>query len=130
MKYLHIMPRRTTRRRKVTRRRTSTRLSRFKPKAKAGILGIGRSGKNIIVGAGLYEGVTRVVPNRFGSYQLPINMVLTGAAGQVLGLSQKDMLTAGLKIGTRRVAKNMILPRLGVLSAGNGGQTARAQGGL
>ena len=120
------MPRRTTRRRQVTRRRTSTRLSRFRPKAKAGILGIGRSGKNIVVGAGLYEGVTRVVPNRFGSYQLPINMIITGAAGQVLGLSQKDMMTAGLKIGTRRIAKNMILPRLSGLSGLSAGNNRRA----
>ena len=123
------MVRRTTRRRRTTKRRTS-RLSRFKPRAKAGALIVGRNAKNIVVGAGLYEGVTRVVPNRFGSYQLPVNMIITGAAGSMLGLSQKDMLTAGLKIGTRRIAKNMILPRLAGLSAGNGGQTARAQGGL
>jgi len=125
------MPRRTTRRRKATRRRTS-RLSRFKPKAKAGALGLGRSASNIVAGAALYEAANRVMPNRFGSYQLPANMIAAGFAGQVLFKGgQKDLITAGTKILTRRVAVNMILPRLSGLSAGNGGrtQTARAQGG-
>ena len=124
------MPRRTTRRRKATRRRTS-RLSRFKPKAKAGALGLGRSASNIVAGAALYEAANRVMPNRFGSYQLPANMIAAGFAGQVLFKGgQKDLITAGSKILTRRIAVNMILPKLSGLSAGNGGQTARAQGGF
>jgi len=126
------MPRRTTRRRKATRRRTSTRLSRFRPKAKAGALGLGRSASNIVAGAALYEAANRVMPNRFGSYQLPANMIAAGFAGQVLFKGgQKDLITAGSKILTRRIAVNMILPKLSGLSAGNGGrtQTARAQGG-
>jgi hypothetical protein len=126
------MPRRTTRRRKATRRRTS-RLSRFsRSKAKSGALGLGRSASNIVAGAALYEAANRVMPNRFGSYQLPANMIAAGFAGQVLFKGgQKDLITAGSKILTRRIAVNMILPRLSGLSAGNGGrtQTARAQGG-
>jgi hypothetical protein len=126
------MPRRTTRRRKATRRRTS-RLSRFsRGKAKSGALGLGRSASNIVAGAALYEAANRVMPNRFGSYQLPANMIAAGFAGQVLFKGgQKDLITAGSKILTRRIAVNMILPRLSGLSAGNGGrtQTARAQGG-
>ena len=126
------MPRRTTRRRKAPRRRTS-RLSRFsRGKAQSGALGLGRSASNIVAGAALYEAANRVMPNRFGSYQLPANMIAAGFAGQVLFKGgQKDLITAGTKILTRRVAVNMILPRLSGLSAGNGGrtQTARAQGG-
>jgi len=125
------MPRRTTRR-KTTQRKKTSRLARFKPRAKAGALGLGRSASNIVAGAALYEAATRVMPNRFGTYQLPANMIAAGFAGQVLFKGgQKDLITAGTKILTRRVAVNMILPRLSGLSAGNGGrtQTARAQGG-
>ena len=123
------MPRRTTRRRKATRRRTS-RLSRFsRSKAKSGALGLGRSASNIVAGAALYEAANRVMPNRFGSYQLPANMIAAGFAGQVLFKGgQKDLITAGTKILTRRVAVNMILPRLSGLSglsAGNGGSRNR-----
>ena len=126
------MPRKTTKRKTARRKRTS-RLARFKPRAKSGALGLGRSASNIVAGAALYEAANRVMPNRFGSYQLPANMIAAGFAGQVLFKGgQKDLITAGTKILTRRVAVNMILPKLSGLSAGNGGQiqTARAQGGF
>jgi len=126
------MPRRTTRRKRTTRRRTSrTKLNRAR--VKSGALGLGRSASNIVAGAALYEAANRVIPNRFGSYQLPANMIAAGFAGQVLFKGgQKDLITAGSKILTRRIAVNMILPKLSGLSAGNGGQiqTARAQGGF
>ena len=126
------MPRRTTRRKRATRRRTLRSRLPTRGRAKAGALGLGRSASNIVAGAALYEAANRVMPNRFGSYQLPANMIAAGFAGQVLFKGgQKDLITAGTKILTRRVAVNMILPRLSGLSAGNGGrtQTARAQGG-
>ena len=125
------MPRRTTRRKRATRRRTLRGRLPTRARAKAGALGLGRSASNIVAGAALYEAANRVMPNRFGSYQLPANMIAAGFAGQVLFKGgQKDLITAGTKILTRRVAVNMILPRLAGLSAGKGGQTARAQGGL
>ena len=55
-------------------------------------------------------------------------MMAAGFAGQVLFKGgQKDLITAGSKILTRRIAVNMILPRLTGLTAGNGGQTANTR---
>ena len=124
------MPRRTTRR---TTRRTSRRrryASRIKsaarsPKAKL----LGRNTRNIVVGAVLYEASSRLMPKRFGAYQLGANLIGAGLAGQVMGAGQKDMVSVGTKVLVRRIGKDLILPRLG-LAAGNGGLTARAQGGL
>jgi hypothetical protein len=121
------MPRRTTRRKRTTRRRTTSRFNRSK--AKSGALTIGRSAKNIAIGAALYEATSRIVPNRFGDYQMAVNLGTAGLIGNFMGAGQKDLLTSALKIGTRRAARNLILPRLGLATAaGNNRRVAETYG--
>ncbi len=106
------MPRK---RRAAARRRTSVRRRMTRSNARSGAKILGRSTKNIAVGAVLYEGVTRVAGNQtaaLGSMQLPANMVLTGLAGEAFGGGQKDFISAGTKIGTKRLMDRFLLPRI------------------
>ena len=106
------MPRK---RRATTRRRTSVRRRMTRSNARSGAKILGRSTKNIAVGAVLYEGVTRIAGNQtaaLGSMQLPANMVLTGLAGEAFGGGQKDFISAGTKIGTKRLMDRFLLPRI------------------
>ena len=121
------MPRK---RRATTRRRSSVRRRMTRSNARSGAKILGRSTKNIAVGAVLYEGVTRVAGNQtaqLGTMQLPANMIITGLAGEAFGGGQKDFISAGTKIGAKRLMDRFILPR--ILGASNGSPSAAAQGG-
>ena len=92
------MPRK---RRAATRRRSSVRRRMTRSNARSGAKILGRSTKNIAVGAVLYEGVTRVAGNQtaqLGTMQLPANMIITGLAGEAFGGGQQDFISAGTKI--------------------------------
>jgi hypothetical protein len=55
-------------------------------------------------------------------------MILTGLSAELIGGGQKDFISAGTKIGTKRLIDRFILPR--VFGARSNGQTASAaQGG-
>ena len=117
------MPRR---RRAAAKRRTSVRRRMTRSNARSGAKILGRSTKNIAVGAVLYEGVTRVAGNQtaaLGSMQLPANMILTGLAGEVFGGGQKDFISSGTKIGTKILMDRFLLPRI------LGNTSNRIQGG-
>jgi len=121
------MPRK---RRATTRRRTSVRRRMTRSNARSGAKILGRSTKNIAVGAVLYEGVTRVAGNQtaqLGTMQLPANMIITGLAGEAFGGGQKDFISAGTKIGAKRLMDRFILPR--ILGASGNGRASAAQGG-
>jgi hypothetical protein len=119
------------RRRRATTRRRSVRRRLTRSNAKSGAKILGRSSKNIVTGAVLYEGVTRLAGNQtaqLGTMQLPANMILTGLSAELIGGGQKDFISAGTKIGTKRLIDRFILPR--VFGARSNGQTASAaQGG-
>lgn len=120
------MPRK---RRATPRRRTSVRKRFSRSKAKSGFKIFGRSAKNTVTGAILYEGVTRVLgrhTTQLGSMKLPADMILTGLAGEAFGGGQKDFISVGTKVGVKRMADRFILPR--ILGATNG--SSRTQGGF
>jgi len=121
------MPRK---RRATTRRRTSVRRRMTRSNVKRGGKILGRSVKNIVTGAVLYEGVTRVAGNQtaqLGALQLPANMILTSLVGEAFGGGQKDFASAGMKIGSKRMLDRFILPR--ILRASSNGRASSAQGG-
>ena len=93
----------------------------------------GRSAKNLIVGSALLNVTSRLVgpqTSRAGIYAQPINLIIAGAGSSALGISgQKDLVSAGIKIGGSRAISTQIMPRLMGLSGKNGGTTARTQGG-
>ena len=123
------MPRK---RRAATRRRSSVRRRMTRSNARSGAKILGRSTKNIAVGAVLYEGVTRVAGNQtaqLGTMQLPANMIITGLAGDAFGGGQKDFISAGTKIGAKRLMDRFILPRILGGASTNGRTASAAQGG-
>lgn len=115
---------RTTRRGRARARFTAARKS---PQAKLA----GRSAKNIIIGSGLLNVTSKLVgpqTARAGIYAQPLNLIITGAGSSFLGISgQKDLVSAGLKIGGSRLISTQIEPRLRGMgtSIGTGTTTAR-----
>jgi hypothetical protein len=87
----------------------------------------------LIVGSALLNVTSRLVgpqTSRAGIYAQPINLIIAGAGSSALGISgQKDLVSAGIKIGGSRAISTQIMPRLMGLSGKNGGTTARTQGG-
>lgn len=85
------------------------------PSKKQAIAG-GRSALNIGVGSALIAGTSRVVgpqTARLGIYAQPINLIIAGLAGTyVFKSGQKDLISAGMKIGGSRVLQTQIVPRL------------------
>ena len=129
------MPKRTKTRRKAaprTRRaRARARLSSIRRSPRTQLAG--SSAKNLIVGSALLNVTSRLVgpqTSRAGIYAQPINLIIAGAGSSALGISgQKDLVSAGIKIGGSRAISTQLMPRLMGLSGKNGGTTARTQGG-
>ena len=119
---------RTTRRQRVRERFTAARKS---PRTQLA----GRSAKNLIVGAALINVTSSLVGTqtaRAGIYAQPLNLIIAGAGSSALGISgQKDLVSAGIKIGGSRAISTQLMPRLMGLSGktGNGGTASRSQGG-
>jgi hypothetical protein len=70
--------------------------------------------------------------SRAGIYAQPLNLIITGAGSSFLGISgQKDLVSAGLKIGGSRLISTQIMPRLQALSTrgGPGGAGRMNRGG-
>jgi len=120
----------TRRRARKTTRRSGVRRRLSRASKSRGTKILGRSAKNLATGAILYEGVTRIAPTQsLGTMQMPANMILTGAAGELFGGGQKDFISVGSKVGIKRLMDRYLLPRI---FGGNGNgtaTTARAQGG-
>ena len=94
----------------------------------------GRSAKNLIVGSALLNVTSRLIgpqTARAGIYSQPLNLIATGLGSSALGISsQKDLISAGIKIAGSRAISTQVMPRLMGLSGKNGGTTARTQGGF
>lgn len=133
------MPKRTKTRRKAaprprTRRgRARARLSAARKSPRTQLAG--RSAKNLIIGSALINVTSRLVgpqTARAGIYAQPLNLIIAGAGSSALGISgQKDLVSAGIKIGGSRAISTQLMPRLMGLSGrtGNGGTASRSQGG-
>tara|TARA_R100001086_G_C11759921_1_gene237809 strand:- start:78 stop:491 length:414 start_codon:yes stop_codon:yes gene_type:complete len=108
----------TTRRQRVRERFTAARKS---PRTQLA----GRSAKNLIVGAALINVTSSLVGTqtaRAGIYAQPLNLIIAGAGSSALGISgQKDLVSAGIKIGGSRAISTQIMPRLMGLGSGPGG---------
>jgi len=123
------MPKRTRAKAKRTTRRGRARArftaARKSPRAKLA----GRSAKNIIIGSGLLNITSKLVgpqTSRAGIYAQPINLIIAGAGSSALGISgQKDLVSAGLKIGGSRLISTQIEPRLRGMGTSIGTGTAR-----
>ena len=93
----------------------------------------GRSTKNIISGALIYNVTTKFIgahTARAGVYAMPLNMVISGAIGSSFGLSQKDMISSGAKIAASRLISTQLEPRLaGISGSSNRNGNSRSQGG-
>ena len=128
------MVKKRTNNKKTTRRgrfRTRVRSIRQSPRTQLA----GRSAKNIIIGSGLINATSQIVgpqTARAGIYAQPLNLIITGAGSSFLGISgQKDLVSAGLKIGGSRLISTQIMPRLQALSTrgGPGGAGRMNRGG-
>ena len=128
------MVKKRTNNKKTTRRgrfRTRVRSIRQSPRTQLA----GRSAKNIIIGSGLINVTSKLVgpqTARAGIYAQPLNLIITGAGSSFLGISgQKDLVSAGLKIGGSRLISTQIMPRLQALSTrgGPGGAGRMNRGG-
>lgn len=128
------MPKRTRAKAKRTTRRGRARARvrsiRQSPRTQLA----GRSAKNIIIGSGLLNVTSKLVgsqTSRAGIYAQPLNLIITGAGSSFLGISgQKDLVSAGLKIGGSRLISTQIEPRLRGMSTSIGtGTTRRNSGG-
>jgi len=128
------MVKKRTNNKKTTRRgrfRTRVRSIRQSPRTQLA----GRSAKNIIIGSGLINVTSQIVgpqTARAGIYAQPLNLIITGAGSSFLGISgQKDLVSAGLKIGGSRLISTQIMPRLQALSTrgGPGGAGRMNRGG-
>jgi hypothetical protein len=128
------MVKKRTNNKKTTRRgrfRTRVRSIRQSPRTQLA----GRSAKNIIIGSGLINATSQIVgpqTSRAGIYAQPLNLIITGAGSSFLGISgQKDLVSAGLKIGGSRLISTQIMPRLQALSTrgGPGGAGRMNRGG-
>ena len=125
------MPKRTrAKAKKTTRRgraRARVRSIRQSPRTQLA----GRSTKNIIIGSGLLNVTSKLVgpqTARAGIYAQPLNLIITGAGSSFLGISgQKDLVSAGLKIGGSRLITTQIEPRLRGMSTSIGTGTATAR---
>jgi hypothetical protein len=125
------MPKRTrAKAKKTTRRgraRSRVRSIRQNPRTQLA----GRSAKNIIIGSGLLNVTSKLVgpqTARAGIYAQPLNLIITGAGSSFLGISgQKDLVSAGLKIGGSRLITTQIEPRLRGMSTSIGTGTATAR---
>ena len=93
--------------------------------AKRGTRILGRSVKNLATGAVMYTAFTKVAGSqtaRFGPLALPINMIGTGIVAEVFGGGQKDFISAGSKIGLKRISDIYLMPRIaGQKTGGNTG---------
>ena len=100
----------------ATWKRTSADLS-FRGK-RAGKGSTYDSVKNIFVGSGLINVTSKLVgpqTARAGIYAQPLNLIITGAGSSALGISgQKDLVSAGLKIGGSRLISTQIEPMVSV----------------
>ena len=113
--------RRASRRKRVSRRVSSLRKN---PRAKM----LGRSSKNIAIGAVLVNATSRLVGSqtaRAGVYALPLNLAIAGTVGNAMGAGQKDLVSAGVKIAGSRFISTQLEPRL----MGIGGRNNTQQGG-
>jgi hypothetical protein len=127
---MYMAKRGRARAKKTTRRgraRARFAKARKSPQAKFA----GRNVKNIFVGSGLINITSKLVgqqTSRAGIYAQPLNLIITGAGSSFLGISgQKDLISAGLKIGGSRLISTQIEPRLRGMGAavGTGTTTAR-----
>jgi hypothetical protein len=128
------MVKKRTNNKKTTRRgRFRTRVKSIAKSKRAQVAG--RSAKNIIIGSGLINVTSQIVgpqTARAGIYAQPLNLIITGAGSSFLGISgQKDLVSAGLKIGGSRLISTQIMPRLQALSTrgGPGGAGRMNRGG-
>ena len=113
--------RRASRRKRISRRVSSLRKN---PRAKM----LGRSSKNIAIGAVLVNATSRLIGNqtaRAGVYALPLNLAIAGTVGNAMGAGQKDLVSAGVKIAGSRFISTQLEPRL----MGMGGRNNAQQGG-
>ena len=108
----------TTRRGRARARFTSARKS---PQAQLA----GRRAKNYVIGSALINVTSSLVgaqTARAGIYAQPLNLIIAGAGSSALGISgQKDLVSAGIKIGGSRAISTQIMPRLMGLGSGPGG---------
>ena len=127
---MYMAKRSRARAKKTTRRgraRARVRSIRQNPRTQLA----GRSAKNILIGSGLLNVTSKLVGGqtaRAGIYAQPLNLIITGAGSSFLGISgQKDLVSAGLKIGGSRLISTQIEPRLRGMgtSIGTGTATAR-----
>lgn len=115
------------RRRKAAskRRRIRSRISRISKSPRTKMLG--RSSKNIVIGAVLVNATTRLIGTqtaRAGIYALPLNLAIAGTVGSAMGAGQKDLVSAGVKIAGSRFITTQLEPRLAGMSLNrNGTQT-------
>jgi len=123
----------TTSRPRTRRARARAAASKFRKSPRTQLAG--RSAKNLIVGAALINVTSSLVgaqTARAGIYAQPLNLIIAGAGSSALGISgQKDLVSAGIKIGGSRAISTQLMPRLMGLSGrtGNGGTASRSQGG-
>jgi len=119
----------TTSRPKTRRARARARLSTFRKNPRTQLAG--RSAKNLIVGAALINVTSSLVGTqtaRAGIYAQPLNLIIAGAGSSALGISgQKDLVSAGIKIGGSRAISTQVMPRLMGLGSGLGGSGRLAQ---
>jgi hypothetical protein len=120
----------TTRRGRARARFTSARKS---PQARIA----GRTTKNLIVGSAVLNITSRLAgpqTARAGIYAQPLNLILAGLGSTSLGISsQKDLVSAGIKIAGSRAISTQVMPRLQELStrggpSGSGRMNQRDQG--
>ena len=87
---------------------------------------LGRSSKNIAIGAVLVNATTRLIGTqtaRAGIYALPLNLAIAGTVGSAMGAGQKDLVSAGVKIAGSRFITTQLEPRLTGMAGRNGTQT-------
>ena len=111
---------RKTARKAYTKAKTKSRryygMAKSRAPSKKQTIAGGRSALNIGVGSALITGTARVVgpySSRLGIYAQPANLIIAGLAGTyVFKSGQKDLISAGLKIGGARLLQTQIVPRL------------------
>ena len=95
----------------------------------------GRKAKNYVIGSALINLTSTLVgaqTARAGIYAQPLNLIIAGTGSSALGISgQKDLVSAGIKIGGSRAITTQIMPRLQALSTrgGPGGAGRMNRGG-
>jgi len=117
--------RKSTRRARIAARARSTYAS---PKTKI----LGRSAKNVAIGAALVNGSTRLAgptTARLGVYSLPANLAIAGLVGTFMGSGQKDLISTAAKIAGSRFITTQIEPRLNAMSTPGTGGPGRRNGG-